>query len=131
MKGFHVETLLSQLDTISQAELDRLPVGMIQLDREGKVLRYNRAEGDLARRDPQAQVGRSFFDDVAPCTRVREFHGRFCEGVARRALNETFAYTFAFAHGKVDVVITLFYSASTDTVWVLVSREGHRAPRSA
>ena len=28
-------------------------------------------------------IGRSFFDEVAPCTKVQEFHGRFLEGVEK------------------------------------------------
>jgi photoactive yellow protein len=128
MKTFHLEKVLAEVDRISEAELDRLPVGMIQLDRAGKVLKFNKTEGELAGKDPKAALGRHFFDDVAPCTKVREFHGRFVDGVARRELNETFAYTFGAPVKKIDVVITLFYSKTTDTVWVLVSRKGEVTP---
>ncbi len=120
---FHVDDVVQRIDSIAETEMNELPIGMIQLDREGRILKFNRAEGDLARRDPKQQIGKSFFDEVAPCTKVREFHGRFVEGVAKRELNATFAYTFLFPFGKQDVVITLFYSQQTDTVWVLVSRK--------
>jgi photoactive yellow protein len=122
-EGFHVEQVIGRLENIGEAELEELPIGMIQLDRDGKVLRYNRTEGELARRKPAEQIGKSFFDEVAPCTKVKEFHGRFQAGVAKKSLNETFAFPFKFSWGRTDVVITLFYSAGTDTVWVLVSRK--------
>jgi photoactive yellow protein len=130
VKTFHVEKLLSDLDRITEHELDRLPIGMIQLDRRGMVLKFNKTEGELAGKDPKAVIGKHFFDEVAPCTKVREFHGRFVDGVARRELNETFAYTFGAPVKKIDVVITLFYSTTTDTVWVLVSRKGGATPGS-
>lgn len=57
---------------------------------------------------------------MAPCTNVREFHGRFREGVERGELNETFAYRFAFKQSPRNVCVTLYYSAPTGTVWVFV-----------
>ena len=118
----HFEELRLQIDKLSERELDALPVGMIQLDRDGKILRFNRSEGELARRDPKAQLGKSFFDDVAPCTKVQAFYGKFQEGLAAKKLYETFVYKFRFPWGDSDVAVTLFYSQATDSVWVLVSR---------
>jgi hypothetical protein len=36
------------MDSLSPAELDSLPFGVIQLDREGKILHYNDYESKLA-----------------------------------------------------------------------------------
>jgi photoactive yellow protein len=68
--------MIRMADTLTDAELDALPVGAILLDTEGRVLRYNRAEASLARLSPGEVIGRNFFSEVAPCTRVREFQGR-------------------------------------------------------
>ena len=116
-------TVLERADVLTQGELDSLPVGMIQLDREGRVLKYNQAESDLTRVQPQDAVGKSFFDEVAPCTKVQEFHGRFVEGVEKKQLHTVFDYEFKFRDGRQkNVVISMFYSGTTDTVWVCVER---------
>ncbi|MDP1825632.1 MAG: PAS domain-containing protein [Archangium sp.] len=115
--------VLSSVDRLSTNQLDELPFGMIQLDPTGRILKFNRTEGRLARIRPERQVGLNFFNDVAPCTKVKEFHGRFVEGVARKQLYETFGFTFKFDHGWRDVAVSLMYSAATDSVWVLISQQ--------
>ncbi|HEU0013126.1 MAG TPA: PAS domain-containing protein [Longimicrobium sp.] len=115
--------VLERADVLTERELDSLPVGMIQLGRDGTVLKFNRTESHLARVDKGDALGKNFFDDVAPCTKVQEFHGQFLEGVEKRHLHTVFPYQFRFRDGRQkDVVISMFYSASTDTVWVLVQR---------
>ncbi len=115
--------VLERADVLTEDELDSLPVGMIQLDRSGTVLRFNQTESSLARMDKSDAIGKSFFDQVAPCTKVQEFHGRFVEGVEKRNLHTVFPYRFRFRDGRQkDVIISMFYSTSTETVWVLVQR---------
>jgi photoactive yellow protein len=115
--------VLERADVLTEDELDSLPVGMIQLDRDGTVLRFNQTESSLARVEKSEAVGKSFFDEVAPCTKVQEFHGKFVEGVQNRNLHTVFPYQFRFRDGRQkNVVISMFYSGSTETVWVLVQR---------
>ncbi len=115
--------VLTNADVLTQGELDSLPVGMIQLDRTGKVLKFNQTESDLARVQKEDAIGKSFFDEVAPCTKVQEFYGRFLEGVEQKNLHTVFDYEFRFRDGRrKDVVISMFYSNTTDTCWVLVER---------
>ena len=115
--------VLEKADVLSETELDTLPVGMIQLDTSGKVLKFNQTESALARVAKDDAVGKSFFDDVAPCTKVQEFHGKFLEGVEKRQLHTVFDYVFRFRDGRQkNVVISMFYSATTETVWVCVER---------
>jgi photoactive yellow protein len=115
--------VLERADVLTEDELDSLPVGMIQLDRDGTVLRFNQTESSLARMEKEEALGKSFFDEVAPCTKVQEFHGKFVEGVQNRNLHTVFPYQFRFRDGRQkNVVISMFYSGSTETVWVLVQR---------
>lgn len=115
--------VLERADVLTEDELDSLPVGMIQLDRDGIVLRFNQTESSLARMEKDEALGKSFFDEVAPCTKVQEFHGKFVEGVQKRNLHTVFPYQFRFRDGRQkNVVISMFYSGSTETVWVLVQR---------
>ncbi|HLL55300.1 MAG TPA: PAS domain-containing protein [Myxococcaceae bacterium] len=122
------DALLQGIDSLTEKELDQLPVGMIQLDLNGKILQFNKTEAKMAQINRDRQVGKNFFDQVAPCTKVREFHGRFVDGVQRRKLYETFGFVFKFDHGWRNVAITLMYSNKTDTVWVLVSQKSVTPP---
>ena len=117
------ETTLQQLqaiDKMSERELNELPFGAIRLDENGTVLSYNTAESKLTGRDPQRVIGRNFFTQVAPCTNVQAFAGRFREGVAKGDLHAIFPYRFDFEMAPRDVSITLFYSQETKTAWVFV-----------
>lgn len=115
--------VLTRADVLTEDELDTLPMGMIQLDRNGTVLKFNQAESTLAHVDKKDAIGKSFFDEVAPCTKVQQFHGAFVQGVQQRNLNTSFPYQFRFRDGRQkNVNISMFYSASTETVWVLVQR---------
>lgn len=113
--------LLDAADRMTPAELDALPYGMIQLDTSGRILKYNLVESRLASLPQQAQIGKHFFTEVAPCTKVQQFYGRFKEGVVRESLDATFEYHFAFKQSPRDVTVRLFYSRRTRTVWVMIA----------
>src|SRR5687767_7509211 len=122
------DDILRKVENLSAQDLDELPFGMIQLDRSGRILKFNQTEAKLARINRDRQLGKNFFDDVAPCTKVREFYGRFLQGVNSRALYETFGFVFKFDHGWRNVAITLFYAEKTDSVWVLISQTSVTPP---
>jgi len=111
---------IERIDKMSVQELDALPFGAIRLDRDGNILTYNMTESKLTGRDPKRVVGRNFFRDVAPCTNVQAFAGRFREGVAKKEMHAIFPYRFDFEMAPRDVTVTLFYSKQTDTAWVFV-----------
>ena len=112
--------LYRRIDSLSQSELDDLPHGTIQLDEGGKIMQFNMYESKLANLERAAVIGKNFFKDVAPCTDVKEFFGRFKEGVAAKKLYEKFRYHFAFKQDPRNVLVTLFYSDKSQSVWVFV-----------
>ena len=116
---------IERIQGLGEAELDRLPCGAIRLDRDGKILSYNRTEAELSGRRKESVLGKSFFTEVAPCTNVQEFAGRFREGVERGSLHMVFPYVFDYQMDPRNVWVTLFYSNETDTAWVFV-REDRR-----
>ena len=118
------EKTYRRIETLGPAELDALPFGIIQLDEQGIIRRYNTYEAALAHVRPEDVLGRHFFREVAPCTDVQEFHGRFLQGVAARQLDVTFRYHFPFKGAPRDVLVTLFYSDATRSVFVLVQPIG-------
>jgi photoactive yellow protein len=115
------DALLASADEMTPTELDALPYGMIQLDATGRILKYNAVESRLASL-PQAQaIGKQFFTEIAPCTKVQAFYGRFREGVIHESLDATFQFHFAFKQHPRDVTVRLFYSRRTRSVWVMIS----------
>ena len=120
---------LAKVDSVSEAELDSLPYGVIQLDATGTVLRYNAFEAGLSGLKKQTVVGKNFFKQIAPCTDLQQFHGRFRDGVAAGELHCTFRFHFAFKKRPCDVTVTLAYNDRDKTVWVLVQPfEGKTTP---
>ena len=118
--------LPARADDRTTAELDQLPFGMIQLDAAGRILQFNAVESRLAALDQQQQIGKHFFTQVAPGTKVQAFYGRFKEGVMQEHLDTTFSFHFAFKQNPRDVAVRLFYSRRTRSVWVMVSdRDGN------
>ena len=80
------ESIYQKVDLMSETGLDSLPRGAIQLNAQGTVLQYNAYEEKLAGLTKANVVGKNFFEQVAPCTDVQEFYGRFREGVAARQM---------------------------------------------
>lgn len=116
--------LRDDLSALSAAEIDALPFGYIALSPDGTIRKYNRYEADLARKDPQQVLGRNFFRDVAPCTQVKEFEGRFRE-LANGETPEpslSFDFDFQFRHGRQAVRIGFIRSPLESEIIVTVNR---------
>lgn len=106
---------------MTKEELDALPYGAIRLSPRGTILGYNAAEGRLTGRTRDRVLGRNFFSDVAPCTDVREFRGRFTELAteSEKSLFHEFAFEFPF-EPPLMVNITLLRDRGDESIWVLV-----------
>ena len=106
---------------LSREALDALPYGVITLDRRGTILRYNETEARFARRTQESTVGLNFFADVAPCTNVQAFKGRFDAFAAQSGSGvDRFDFSFAFRWGRADVSITMLRKAEHDEINVVV-----------
>lgn len=86
---------LAASDIFNEKVLDELPLGVVVLDREGYVVKYNSFEERLARRSRHDVIGRSFFQDVAVCTDTDQVRGRFEAHIADNSLAEDIEYSFA------------------------------------
>lgn len=109
-----------EVENIDPTTLDEQPFGILRLDQAGNILSYNLYEERLAGCQREDMIGKNFFREVAPCTRVKRFYGRFLDGVRRRSLNVTFGFVFLFPSGKRTVELTLYYREDDDSVWMLV-----------
>lgn len=119
---------IERIENYGEEQLDQLPFGAIRLDRDGNILSFNRAEVEITGRKKEKVVGKNFFTEVAPCTNVQEFAGRFREGVQAGKLHTVFPYVFDFEMEPRQVWVTLFYSNETDSAWVFV-RDDRRVSR--
>lgn len=109
------------LDRLTDEELDALPYGIVQLDADGRVVSYNRAEADDTGFTLQRPIGRDYFSDVAPSAFVVEIFGRYVEAFTSRHLDETFRFTFIHHMMPRTVQIRMFYSARTRTIWLFIA----------
>jgi photoactive yellow protein len=119
---------IERIENYGENQLDQLPFGAIRLDRDGNILSFNRAEVEITGRKKEKVVGKNFFTEVAPCTNVQGFAGRFREGVQAGKLHTVFPYVFDFEMEPRQVWVTLFYSNETDSAWVFV-RDDRRVSR--
>lgn len=112
-----------RLDALSDEELDTLPFGVIGLDREGRILRYNVAEARFARLDRGRVLGKSFFGEIARCTATPEFLGRFETFVRDPATAPVrFPFVFAFRFGAQQVDVEMGGAPGSGRVYLCVNR---------
>ena len=111
------------LSGLDEDAIDALPFGLIGVDDAGTIEQYNAYESRLARLSKERVIGRNFFRDVAPCTAVRDFEGRFKTFVAAGGNgSESFDFTFSFPFGLQRVNITFLRSTKSPGVKILVNR---------
>lgn len=113
------------IDNILNQEPQRaeyLPFGAILLDRAGKIVKYNKAEGLISGREPSAVMGKSFFNDIAPCAKGKRFHGEFLKFHKTGSVNTMFNYEFAYKGAEVKVRIHLKSQPDGQACWLFVKR---------
>jgi photoactive yellow protein len=115
----------TRIEDLSDAELDELPFGVICVGLDGTILRYNIAEARLARLDRALVLGKKFFSQVAPCTAVPEFQGRFEAFLqaSRETVVQRFQFLFDFKFGAQLVTIEMVRSRLGDRAYFLVNRD--------
>jgi photoactive yellow protein len=121
---FGATNVANELAQMSDEDIDNLAFGLVELDRDGKILRYNAAEADIAGLDQEGMVGRDFFKEVAPCTRTDVFEGRFRQGVEQGKLDIEFAYVFDHQMPQTQVRVHMKQADNGETYWVMVKRVG-------
>ncbi len=113
------------IDNILQREPQRaesLAFGGILLDRQGKILKYNQAEGVIAGRSPGEVIGRNFFNDIAPCAKGKRFHGEFLKFANTGVVHSLLDYEFDYKMKRTKVRIHLKNNPDGQTCWLFVKR---------
>lgn len=120
--AFGKDDIDNSLSKMSGQQIDELAFGAIQLDGQGKILRYNVAEAEITGRQASAVIGTNFFRDVAPCTNTARFKGVFDAGVRSESLNTMFEYVFDYKMTPTKVKIHMKKAISDGTFWIFVKR---------
>jgi photoactive yellow protein len=120
--AFGKDDIDNKLAKLSPRQIDDLAFGAIQLDAQGKILRYNEAEAQITGRNAGAVIGSNFFRDVAPCTNTAKFKGVFDAGVRTNTLNTMFEYVFDYKMNPTKVKIHMKKAISDGTFWIFVKR---------
>ncbi len=102
--------------------VEKLAFGAVLLDRNGKVVKYNQAEGMISGRDPSQVVGKDFFNEIAPCAKGKRFHGEFLKFHQTGQVNVMFDYKFAYKGANVGVKIHLKSQPDGQHCWMFVKR---------
>lgn len=113
---FEAPGLAAVLSDLSDEELDALPFGVVEMDLDGIVQRYNAPESRRSGLTRQRVLGRHFFRDVAPCSNNRHVAQRYAEAT----LDATLAYTFALRMKPVPVTLRLLKHADATRMHLLV-----------
>ena len=114
---FDAPALAAALTAMSDLELDALDFGVVEMDHECRVLRYNAPESQLSGLPPERVIGRQFFRQVAPCSNNATVAQRF----EAATLDATIPYTLALKMRPVAVVLRLLKSADSTRMYFLVS----------
>jgi photoactive yellow protein len=124
--SFYDDALGERLRNASDEALHQAAFGIIRLDERGIVTFYNRFEQRFAERSAEATLGRSFFDEVAPCTRSRFFWGRFKKGLEEGRLDTTFTYTLTYRMRPTLVDVRMLV-ARPGEAWILIRPKARAA----
>ncbi len=120
--AFGKDDIDNTLSGLSSKQIDELAFGAIQLDSQGKILRYNEAEAQITGCRADAVIGTNFFRDLAPCTNTARFKGVFDAGVRSNNLNTMFEYVFDYKMTPTRVKIHMKKAISDGTYWIFVKR---------
>jgi photoactive yellow protein len=124
---------LDKAKRLTGGDLDALPFGVIVVDRTGTILEYNAYERQLANMGARQMIGLNFFHDVAPCTAIAEFEGRFTAFLDSPDTSiEPFEFVFPFPRGAQRVNVIFVRTANdADRATICVVREDIAAQKSS
>lgn len=117
--GFDDPALFEWLEAASAPLLDVAPFGIIGLDGEGRIVIYNAFEATAAGLRPERVLGRSLFDEVAPCMNNFLVAQRFED---EPSLDATIPYTLTLRMRPTTVRLRLLQRPGAACAYVLLWR---------
>ncbi len=114
---FDAPDLFDRLDRSSPADWDEASFGLIAMNKEGEVTRYNAHESRLAGLSAETVIGNHFFTEVAPCTNNFLIASRYEE---EESLDETIDYVFTVRMKARPVKLRMLKQAERDVMYLAV-----------
>jgi photoactive yellow protein len=109
MRPGPLQPLLTPQISLLGTLFDSLPLGVVVLDAQGRVLIYNREEERLAQRSRDRVIGKQFFREVAPCMNVKELGQLFESKIGHEPIDVAidFSFPFPFLEQPRDVTVRM------------------------
>jgi photoactive yellow protein len=117
--SFTAPDLIEQLEAADDTTFDGIPLGVIQMDRNGIVVRYNALESRFSGLPAASVLGRHFFSAVAPCTNNFMVAHRF---ETEPELDCIIDYIFTLRMRPTPVRLRLLKHDSTPHMFLVVER---------
>lgn len=116
--SFDAPQMGAQLSCMSDSELDALPFGVIEMNHQFKVLRYNSAESRHSRLPPDRVIGQNLFRDVAPWANNQRIARRY----RLDSVDETMQYTVSLNMQEEVVTLRMLKPGYSERMYLLVNR---------
>lgn len=121
--AFDQADLHTRLDAMSIEALDTLDFGVIGMDAQATVTRYNATESRLAGLTPERVLTHPLFTVVAPCMNNFLVAQRFEDATqSGETLDDTIDYVLTLRMRPAKVKLRLLATPSSSTRYVLVKR---------
>ena len=114
------QELHTRLPSLSRAEIDALPVGVIQIDDNGVVVLYSATEARFSGIPVERAEGKHFFKQLAPCTDNSIMLRPFYTGLRTGELDFRIDYTFTYRMRPTLVALHFYRDPNTGTNWLIV-----------
>jgi photoactive yellow protein len=121
--AFDQADMVATLDALSNTDLDTLDFGVIGIDAQATVQRYNATESRLAGLTPERVLTHPLFTVVAPCMNNFLVAQRFEDAAHNgEALDDTIDYVLTLRMRPAKVKLRLLAAPGSATRYVLVKR---------
>jgi photoactive yellow protein len=117
---FNAPDLAARIEQVSQHDLDNLPFGVIQLDRDGTVLFYSATEARLSGYG-EVPLGQNLFD-ISRCMKGDDFRGRLTRAMEEGPVDLEFGWPGDYADPARELRIRV-QSSRTGGVWMFIERD--------
>ena len=97
-----------------------LPFGAMLIDRNGMILKYNKAAALPGSRSPDDVIGKDLFNDVARCALNTVFHREFLRFHRTGHCNTIFNYDFDLDGKAVNAKIHLKSQLNCESCWIFI-----------
>lgn len=114
--------LAAKVEEMTKAERDQLPFGMLKLDRDGRVVGYNKVEEQIAGIDYAQYMSYNFFTEIAPCMDNPFFRGRFEQGIAEGRLAMDFEFESDTDPRAEHIRVRMLNAREPNTYWIFIKR---------